>query len=68
MVPSHFLIGSGISLAWASGGDMPTRSSNEGKASRLIKHRKIASSMVVVRLHCLSLPLRNMIARVGESM
>ena len=68
IVLSHFLIGAGISTSAASGEVALLRSSKVGKASRLIKLKKAASMTVVVRLHRLSLPLRSMVARMGESM
>ena len=66
--PSHFRIDAGISTSGASGEVALLRSSKVGKASRLIKLKKAASMTVVVRLHRLSLPLRSMVARLGESM
>ena len=65
---SQTLTGAGISLIGASGGVVPVLSSKEGRASRLIKPKKMASMTVVVRRHLLSLPLRKIMARTGESM
>ena len=58
----------GISHVGEVGATLDSPDSNEGRASRCTRARKMASITVVVRWHFLSRPLRRMVASSGESM